>query len=182
MLSTNGAVPIFRASRFRLLWLNVFVATILVMSQLLAQIADAQYTQQPCDSDVKYWCFLVDWTPQGSGSEIVNWRGHEGGLGGSAAWWQRWITQDWSYNGSWTFLGGWAPGSQHTGSGMTWDSITSQRSITGEAVVRFQNRYCDHAPGGGCNGFIWCSPYIDFHLNVVSNWSEGAITCLSPQY
>jgi hypothetical protein len=88
------------------LWLSVFVATILVTSQLLAQIADAQYTQQPCDLDVKYWCFVVDWTPQGSGSEIVNYRGHEGGLGGSAAWWQRWITQDWSYNGSWSFLGG----------------------------------------------------------------------------
>src|SRR5919201_6928997 len=104
------------ASRFSLTRrLEVFVATLLVISQLIGQPANAQYTQEPCDGDVKYWCFMVDWTPQGSGSEIVNWRGHEGGTGfGQAEYWQRWITQDWSYTGTWTFLGGWAPGVGHS--------------------------------------------------------------------
>lgn len=168
----------------RIWWINMFLATMLLTSQLLSQVALAQYTQEPCDGNYKYWCFLVDWTPQGTDNELVNWRGHEGGLGGSAAWWQRWITQDWRYSGgTWTFLGGWAPGSYHTDAGMVWDSISSQRSVSGgEAVVRLQNKYCDHQPGGGCSGYTWCSAFVDFHLDVVSTYSPGPSDCLTPQY
>lgn len=171
-------------------WLSVFVATLLVTSQLLAEPAHAQYTQNVCDGQGKYWCFQADWTPQGADLQIVNHRFHYGGIGvtanypeGSAAWWQRWITQDWRLSGgSWTFLGGWAPGAQHTSKTMQYDNIYYQRQISGTAVVRMQNRYCDRLPGGGCSGYYWCSPYMDFHLNVVSSYSEGSLSCLGPQY
>lgn len=147
----------------------------------LSRSANAWQTATVCDPNAppKYWCYTA-FADTIIGGVTITSRLYEGKLGdGGATWWKRYITQDWHLDvgsGSWTFLGSWAPGAQHTNT--AWESETVQvtRDVNNEAVVRMQNQF--QATG---TGNIFCDGYVDFHLSDTgSYWSQGPYGCLTP--
>jgi hypothetical protein len=144
----------------------------LVPSSQLAIASTTTYTA--CDSVPKYWCYSVNYDTY-TGGATINARYFQGGLGGSANWWKRWVTQDWRDNlGSWTFMGSWASSGPH----YVWesDTIFYARSIDNEAVARMQNQFQDSS-----DGHLWCDGYVDWHLSDGGYYyMQGSFGCLTP--
>lgn len=154
----------------------VAVLVVTLSALPLARPAYAGWTADKCDPGVKYWCYSVFYYTYSGGVELSI-REHWGSFGdGGAVWWKRWITQDWRYSGSWTFLGGWAPSAAQYTTGF--NNVSSSRSVANEAVVRMQNRFKSTG-----QGIEWCDGYVDWHVSDTGNyWSQGPYGCLTPIY
>lgn len=158
--------------------LVALLVVVVSVAPLSRPVSAAGWTPDKCDIDVKYWCYAVFYYTYSGGVEVWD-RYYWGSLGnGGAQWWKRHITQDWRNNsGSWTFLQGWAPGSEHYSTGT--ETVYYQRSIANEGVVRMQNQF----KAAGTNN-IFCDGYVDWHLSDTGYyWSmSSSPTCLAPAY
>lgn len=160
--------------------MRAFLALVAIAPAVLlyaAQPGLADSTGYVCDTDVKYYCFYVVYTPNPTFISIEQ-RWHEGGSGGSALQWQRYQTQDWRHDptdGSWYFLRGYPQGVWYNPAqplnhpNGQWDSVIDTHYVSFDAVARMQNRY--YSCTTTC--YYWCAEYIDFWLNLGS-YSRGA--------
>jgi hypothetical protein len=153
------------------------ICVLAIIVSLVAQTrpAFAWQTATVCDPPgvgvSKYWCYTAFAEPYSAGLTITC-RLHEGKLGdGGAVWWRRSATQDWRYNGSWTFLGSFGQGPLHTTNNWESESVTTPRYIDNDAVIRMQNQYKSTG-----QGTVYCDPYVDFHMSS----TYGSYSSLGP--
>ena len=154
----------FRRSLAKPLARGAALAVLIVAS--LAVPAAADVTGVPCDDVPKYWCFQVDYTPNGSGA-TVNVRNAKGGRDGGAREWQRYQTTDLhqdSGTGVWTTISDFGPGAMHTNIPLDTIDACSNCSIAQVAsvsVVRLYIRYYEYTD----HWYYWCSQGVDFHVS-----------------
>lgn len=151
----------------KLVLFAILSAAILFVGMIILYIptASANWTYVLCDSQYKYWCGFVDYSPNGSGWWIDA-RWHIGGWGyGGANAYRLHVARDWElYNNQWNLTWscqnctGWFYGS---GGLDAWRTIGSSRWVNYYTAVQFQHKY-ETCPPYPCS--YWCSPLQEHYL------------------